>query len=111
MTSRTVFFFSSLLLAATVNSQAQTNAGNASPSSKVDVMYVQQNDSILTYNVNPQTGVATQVGQPLTLNALNNYIGLVPSPTDHFLNVLWFDTSNKKHLDVYDTDASGVPQA
>ena len=112
MPSRKVLFLSFLLLfAAVVNSLAQTGGGNASSSSKVDVMYVQQNDSILTYNVNPQTGEATQVGQPLTLNALNNYIGLVPSPTDHFLNVLWFDSSSKKYLYVYDTDAFGVPQA
>ncbi len=111
MTSRRVLFLAFLLFAAAVNSLAQSNGGNASSSSTVVVMYVQQNDSILTYNVNPQTGVATRVGRPLTLNALYNYIGLVPSPTDHSLNVLWFDTSNKKHLDVYDTDTSGVPQA
>jgi hypothetical protein len=106
-----LFLFFFLLLAAVINSLAQTNGGNVSSSSAVDVLYVQQNDSILTYNVNPQTGEATQVGQPLTLNALNNYIGLVPSPTDHFLNVLWFDSSSKKYLYVYDTDAFGVPQA
>jgi len=100
-----------LLIAAAAPSQAQTNGANAASSSTVDVLYVQQNDSILTYNVNPQTGEATQVGQPLTLNALNNNIGLVPSPTDHFLNVLWFDSSSKKYLYVYDTDAFGVPQA
>ena len=116
MTTRKDLFFSSLLLAsllfaAVINSLAQTNGGNASSSSTVDVMYVQENNSILTYNVSPQTGEATRVGQPLTLNALNNYIGLVPSPTDHFLNVLWFDSSSKKYLYVYDTDAFGVPQA
>ena len=112
MTTRKDLFFSSLLLAsllfaAVINSLAQTNGGNASSSSTVDVMYVQENNSILTYNVSPQTGEATRVGQPLTLNALNNYIGLVPSPTDHFLNVLWVDSSSKKYLYVYDTDAFG----
>jgi hypothetical protein len=109
MTTRKVLFFSFLMLVGVANGQAQANV--ASSSNTVDVLYVQQNDSILTYNVNPQTGEATPVGQPLTLNALNNYIGLIPSPKDHFLNVLWFDTSNKKYLYVYDTDAFGVPQA
>jgi hypothetical protein len=111
MTSRRSLLSLILLLTAAVISNAQSVGANASSSTMVDVLYVQQNDSILTYNMNPQTGQATQVGQPLTLNALNNNIGLVPSPTDHFLNVLWIDSSNKKHLDVYDTDASGVPQA
>src|SRR5258707_3010603 len=100
-----------LLIAAAAPSQAQTNGANAASSSTVDVLYVQQNDSILTYNVNPQSGEGTPASQPLTLNAFNNYIGLVPSPTDHFLNVLWFDSSSKKYLYVYDTDAFGVPQA
>jgi hypothetical protein len=111
MTSRKVLFLFFLLLAAVMNTPAQTNGGKASSSSTVDVLYVQQNDNILTYNVNPQTGEATQVGQPLTLNGANINIGIVPSPTDHFLNVLWFDSSNKKYLYVYETDASGVPQA
>ncbi len=112
MTSKVIFVsFSFLLGAAMMNSQAQTNVGIANSSSTVDVMYVQQNDSILTYNANPQTGEATQVGQPLTLNVVNSAINLVPSPTDHSLNALWFDSSGKEYLYVYDTDASGVPQS
>jgi hypothetical protein len=100
-----------LLLAIALNGPAQTGRANASSSTTIDVLYVQQNDSILTYNVDPQSGEVKQVGYPLTLNARNNSLGIVPSPTDRFLNVLWFDGSNKEHLWVYATDACGVPQS
>jgi hypothetical protein len=87
------------------------HSGSASQpsSSTVQVVYVVDGANILTYNVDPQTLYATQVGTPLNLSG--TFYWLLPSPNDHFLYVFTFDVNSKKHLSVYATDASGVPHA
>jgi hypothetical protein len=86
------------------------HSGSASQpsSSTVQVVYVVDSGNILTYNVNPQTLYATQVGTTLSLSG--TLYSLRPSPNDHFLYVITYDANLKKHLSVYPTDASGVPQ-
>jgi hypothetical protein len=97
--------FSSFVLTANAIPQ---NAVSQPSSSTVQVVYVVDNGTILTYNVDPQTLYATQVGTPLSLSG--TLYSLRPSPNDHFLYVITYDVNLKKHLSVYPTDASGVPQ-
>jgi hypothetical protein len=102
-----ILFFASFALAQNPNPQ---NSFAAQPSSStVQVVYVVEGTTIVTYNVNQQTLYATQVGTSLTVNASSVYF-LYPSPNDHFLYVVAYDASSNKHLWVYDTDISGVPQ-
>jgi hypothetical protein len=93
---------SCVLFASAMSSLAQT-------STPVDVLYLQQNATILTYDVNPQTAEAIEVGQPLVMNTPN--FTVVPAPNDRSLNILWTDASNKEHLWVYDTETTGAPQS
>jgi hypothetical protein len=100
----TPLLLSYVLFASAVSSHAQT-------STPVDVLYLQQNATILTYDVNPQTAEATEVGQPLVIDTPYANLAIVPAPNDHSLNILWMDASNKQRLWVYDTETSGAPQA
>ena len=84
-------------------------AQNANP---VQVVYVLEGKTIVTYNVDPQTLYASQVGSPLTVyDATPGYGVLYPSPNDHFIYFFAPDSHNNEHLWVFATDASGVPQA
>jgi hypothetical protein len=83
-------------------------AGSQPSSSTVQVVYVVDGSNILTYNVNPQTLQATQVGKPLIFKG--TFYSLRPSSNDRFVYLITYDTNYKKHLFVYATDASGVPQ-
>ncbi len=73
------------------------------------VLYVQQDLSLLTYNVDPSTLQATSVGQALPLTGAAAYVQLIPSPNDHFVYVLSGPTLSQMTLSVYATDISGVP--
>ena len=102
--SRLNFVRSILVLASAV---ATANLCNAQ---SVDVLYAQQNSTILTYTVDPATLQATQVGQPLTVAGVSAYVQLIPSPNDHFLYVLTAAQESEVTLSVYATNTSGVPQ-
>lgn len=92
------------------NLAAQTTNSTTS-SNRLQVVYVIQGNTILTYNVDPQTLYPTQVGS-LTLNNTGvAYYGLYSSPNDHFIYLIAYNTNLSKHLSVYRTDASGAPQA
>jgi hypothetical protein len=78
--------------------------------SAVQVVYVVEGNTIVTYNVDPQTLNATQVGS-LNINGSAEYYGLFPSADDHFLYLVAFNSNSTKTLSVYATDASGAPQA
>jgi hypothetical protein len=81
-----------------------------SPSSTgVEVVYVVDGTNILTYDVDPNTLNATQVGQSLKL-ADPTFSQMVTSPDDHFLYITTYDRNQGENLWVYTTDASGVPQ-
>lgn len=83
-----------------------------SPAAPVEVVYVSGShlygSTLLTYNVNPQTGFATQLGQGITLENTTSGATIVPSPNDHFLYVTAYN--GDEYLWVYATDANGVPQ-
>lgn len=78
--------------------------------SSVEVVYVAQGTSILTYDVDPQTLTFTQVGS-LAISGAATFGGLVPSPNDHFVYVMAADSAQTMHLYVYATDANGALQS
>lgn len=81
----------------------------AAPSLAVQVMYLENNNTITTYDVDPKSGKATQVGQPLTI-ASAQYLGSISSvPNGQFIYVLWADSNNERHIWAYATDSRGVP--
>ncbi len=73
----------------------------------VEVVYV-LTSTLQTYNVNPQTGYATQEGEGITLENTTGGAIVVPSPNDHFLYVTGYN--GDEYLWVYATDANGVPE-
>ena len=75
------------------------------------VFYLVTGPTLTTYNVDPVTGIPTQVGTPLTISGAQFISTLVPSPNDHFIYVYWSDASFKYTLSVYDTGSNGLPQS
>jgi hypothetical protein len=86
-------------------------AGANAAQNSVEVLYIQQNTNILTYNVDPETLQATQVGQQLALTGSAAVVRLIPSPNGHFVYVLTGTDYTQTSVSVYATDSSGVPQA
>jgi len=86
------------------------SAANAAQNS-VEVLYVQQNTNILTYNVNRATLQAAEVGQQLALTGNAATVQVIPSPNGHFVYVLTGADYTQTSVSVYATDSSGVPQA
>jgi hypothetical protein len=83
-------------------------SGSSTP---VQVVYVLEGTSLVTYNIDPQTLYATPVGSPITVGGNAGYGGLLPSPNDRFVYFSAPDARGSDHLWVYVTDAFGVPQA
>jgi hypothetical protein len=74
-------------------------------------VYVIDGSTLTTYDIDPQSLYATQVGT-LTLPE-STYPNIVSSPNDHFLYYTAYNSplqSSPQHLWVYATDASGAPQ-
>jgi hypothetical protein len=73
-------------------------------------VYVIDGSTLTTYNVDPQTLNASEVGT-LTLPETNS-ASLTPSPNDHFIYYSAYDSGSlsSKHLWIYPTDATGSPQ-
>lgn len=78
--------------------------------SKTEILYVQQNTSLLTYDIDPLTLQATLVGQPLPLAGYQPYVRVFQSANGHFIYVLWGAQQLQMSVSVYATDSSGVPQ-
>ena len=76
--------------------------------SSVEVLYVAETKagrtSLLTYNVNPATAVATEFGQPVSIGAA--FVDPVTVGVQQVIYV-W----NSKNVWTYLTDANGVPDA
>ncbi len=80
-------------------------------SSAVQVVYVIDGSTLTTYDIDPQTLYATQVGT-LTLPE-STYPNIVSSSNDRFLYYTAYSSpaqSSPQYLWVYATDASGAPQ-
>jgi hypothetical protein len=93
---------------------AQQSGASNIQSPAIQVVYVIGSSTITTYNVDPQTLYATQVGNPLTVNATNlDYYttSVTASPDDRVLYVIGSQSSTSpQYLWVFATDTSGVPQ-
>jgi hypothetical protein len=99
--------FSSLAFGQSLTANSENTS---SPSSTVEVFYVIDGSTLTTYNVDPQTFQATEVGTT-TLPRSKYPGGVTSSPNGQFLYYLTnrgFSSEGQK-LYVYDTDASGVP--
>lgn len=83
---------------------AQTTPSGLSP--QVEVVYVLDHNQVVTYDVDPDTGIPTQQG---TLAAVPFFPTIIPSIDDHFLYVTGTDKGVYK-LWAYATDATGSPQ-
>jgi hypothetical protein len=81
--------------------------GNVSAS--VQVVYVFQGNTLLTYNVNSQTRQPKLVSS-MPLPGSPEYYALFPSPNDRFLYVVAFNSNSTKSLAVYRTNTAGAPQ-
>jgi hypothetical protein len=105
-----LFLFLSLLFCLTSVAFAQNSAPAASIA-PVQVVYVVDGTTILTYDVDPQTLNSTQVGKPLTVKTASTFGTLVPAAHDHFLYFVAYDANSNEHLWVYQTDSTGAPVA
>ncbi len=95
-----------LCLSAFASTQsAFAHSNTTSPSSAVQVVYAVNGTTLTTFNVDPLSLQATQVGTT-TLHASISP-GLVASPNGRFL--YYTATTTDHRLYVYDTNASGVP--
>ncbi len=96
--SRTSFFLLALSLL----------ANSAFAVSSIEVLYVAENQagetSLLTYNVDPVTAVATQVGQTISVGAAS--VDPITVVDQHFVYI-W----NSTNVWTYVTDANGAPNA
>jgi hypothetical protein len=87
----------------------QSRPAGSPPSSAVEVLYVVDNSTLTTYNIDPQTFDATVVGTTAMPQAKNAY--LQTSPDGQFLYYFTNPSYNSGHqkLYVFDTDTTGVP--
>jgi hypothetical protein len=75
------------------------------------ILYLLNDTTVSTYSINPDSLVATQLEEPISLLAQpGSLIQFDPSPNDHYLYLVWSDGQNTQHLSVFATDSSGVPQ-
>jgi hypothetical protein len=93
------------------NEAVNTSKPSSPASSPVQVFYIAAGSTLYTYNVNPQTLQATQVGT-ITLPE-SVYPNLVASPNGRFLYYTAYlnDNDQGHRLYVYDTNGDGAPGA
>jgi len=99
-----------LLLLAISLTSAQAFSAARPASSSLQVVYLQDGTTLTTYNVDPQTFTATQIGQPFQL-PLATFTLLFPSLNGEFLYILGSDSNHNQSLYIFATDPSGVPQS
>jgi len=88
---------------------SNTQSTGSAPSSAVQVVYTIDGSTLTTYNVDPQTLQAAEVGT-ITLSE-STYPYLITSPNGHFLyyEAVQDYSDAGRNLYVYDTNASGLP--
>lgn len=82
-------------------------------STPVQVVYLTEGTSIVTYDVDPQTLNPTQVGSVTVPNAAINpdvYPSLIAAPNDHFIFYIGYVSQSQQELWVFATDSTGSPQ-
>ncbi len=108
-------FACSIFLCLVTFALAQNSASAAAPTSStpVQIVYLIEGTTIVTYNVDPQTLYASQAGSLTVPNAVNNpdvYPGLISALNGHVLYYVGFDAQNQQQLWTFATDATGSPQ-
>lgn len=101
-----------VLMCSFASAQTLGDATNsASPSATpVQIVYVINNSTLTTYNVNSQTLQATQVGTSTLPQSL--YGGIATSPNGKFMYYTQFSGNpQQENLYVYQTNGSGVPNS
>ena len=98
---------SSLAFAQTSN-QTERNGSTPASSLPVQVVYVVDGATLTTYNVDPQTLLATDIGDITITQSLEPE--LVTSPNARFLYYV-ANQGSSKEIFVYDTNASGLPNS
>lgn len=93
----------------TLSAQEPLEKPAASSPSAIEVAYMQFESTLLTFDVDRQTGFPTEVGQGVTLDAATDAV-LLPSANDHFVYVTGYDSQHQEQLWVYATDTTGVPK-
>jgi hypothetical protein len=84
-------------------------ASQSQPSSAVQVVYVIDNLTLTTYNLDSETLNAKPVGTLALPPSTSSSI--TASPNDHFIYYTWYEGPPlTQHLWVYSTDATGSPQ-
>jgi len=99
-----------LVAFATLQLSSAQAATSRTPSAAVEVVYTVQGEAITTFNVDPTTGQAMQVGQPLQVGSGPMIWQLATTPDDRFIYVMATGNDNDETLSAYATDAQGVPQ-
>jgi hypothetical protein len=96
-----------------------TSAQNTAPalaqtaSTPVQVVYLTEGTTIVTYNVDPQTLNPSQVNSVIVPNAVVNpdvYPWLIAAPNDHFIYYIGYVSQSQQRLWVFATDSTGSPQ-
>jgi hypothetical protein len=110
--SRSKLFFVFIFSCVWVPAQAQTlnqATDSGSPTLPVQVLYIIDNSTLTTYNLDPQTLDANSVGTLVVPPSTSSSV--TSSPDDHFIYYTWYDGPPlTQHLWVYATDATGSPQ-
>lgn len=75
----------------------------------LDVVYVIEDfNQLQAYDVDAKTGIPTAAGTAITISDEGSYV--IPSPDDHFVYILAWDTANNVQLRVFSTDEDGALQ-
>lgn len=76
-----------------------------------EILYVLDNGAATTYSIDPGSLTATAIEQPVTIvPPPASMMQFDPSPHDHFVYSVWSDEQSVRHLSIFQTDSSGVPQ-
>ncbi len=101
-----------LILAAAcgfLSCQGLTSESAVATKQSSQLLYVIDNGAVSAYAIDATTLAFSSLGQPVNLISAGSLLQFVPAP-NQFLYVLWTDGGNQRHLSVYATDVSGIPQ-
>jgi len=96
----------------TLAQNAKSSAAQTSPT-PVQVVYLLEGTTIVTYNVDPETLNPSQIGSLTVPAAVNNpdlYPGLTAVLNDQFIYYRGYATQTQQRVWVFATDATGAPQ-
>src|ERR1700690_1343697 len=102
-----------LLCLGTLSSAQNSSAVVQTSPTPVQVVYLVESTTIVTYNVDPQTLNPTQVGSVTVPNAVFNpdvIPWLIAAPNDHFIYYIGYVSQTQQRLWVFATDSTGSPQ-